>query len=477
VNRHIEQIFPLLRKRYLFAEVRDFLLYDCYSTDGYVNEDVFAYSNCSGDERSLVVYHNRFASTRGWIRSSAAFSIKSSATGERRLVQRTLGEGLGLVNDEDRYCIFRDHLTGLEYIRNNRQIHEQGLYIELDAYKCYVFLDFREVQEDQWRQYAQLSAYLDGRGVPDIQEVLKELFLQPIHYPFRELVNSGMFRWLIDNRANVTDQQSQTYQQVLDEVESKALTMLREVKRFNNASGNEVEIATSIRKEVKALLDLPIFDARYPMPGSRKYKGAIKFLTSLSDSHSPLLDGDPYVWSVLLAWIFTHSLGKITSPDTKVDEIASISRSWIDEWLLGKMISSAIQGLGLEQTIAWRAVETVKLLVSHQGWQRTDAKRKSRAYTILQSLVNDVDVQRFLSFNRYQGVLWFNKEAFDHLLWWMFVIASLETCVEAEAGGEPRAGQVTEDILAEYEVIKRLLEAEKASGYHVETLVEASRKS
>jgi hypothetical protein len=77
VERHEKEIFPLMRKRHLFAEVSDFLLYDFYTPEGQVNEDVFAYSNRSGDERSLVIYHNKYASTRGWIRTSAAYSVKS----------------------------------------------------------------------------------------------------------------------------------------------------------------------------------------------------------------------------------------------------------------------------------------------------------------------------------------------------------------------------------------------------------------
>jgi len=47
IARHEWQIFPLLRRRYLFADMENFLLYDVFSTDGYVNEDVFAYSNGS----------------------------------------------------------------------------------------------------------------------------------------------------------------------------------------------------------------------------------------------------------------------------------------------------------------------------------------------------------------------------------------------------------------------------------------------
>ncbi|MCB0201625.1 MAG: alpha-amylase, partial [Anaerolineae bacterium] len=54
VSRHQREIFPLLHKRYLFAEVDNFRLYDFFSAEGGVNEDVFAYSNHSGDERALV---------------------------------------------------------------------------------------------------------------------------------------------------------------------------------------------------------------------------------------------------------------------------------------------------------------------------------------------------------------------------------------------------------------------------------------
>nr|HPR17379.1 alpha-amylase family glycosyl hydrolase [Candidatus Cloacimonadota bacterium] len=45
LERHEREIFPLLRKRYLFADVENFLLYDFLTDDGQLNENVFAYSN------------------------------------------------------------------------------------------------------------------------------------------------------------------------------------------------------------------------------------------------------------------------------------------------------------------------------------------------------------------------------------------------------------------------------------------------
>jgi glycosidase len=168
VERHEKEIFPLLRKRRLFTDVANFLLYDFYTQEGFVNEDVYAYSNRTQDnEASLVVYNNRFASTKGWIRTSAAFSVKTGQT-EKMLVQKTIAEGLGLENHEGLFCIFRDQISGLEYIRSSQEIFDKGLYFELDAYKYHVYAGFKQIQDNEWRQYAQLTDYLAGSGVPNI---------------------------------------------------------------------------------------------------------------------------------------------------------------------------------------------------------------------------------------------------------------------------------------------------------------------
>ena len=61
----------------------------------------------------------------GWVRTSVGFSVKSS-DGERYIIQRTLGEGLNLHADPRAYCLFRDAMTGMEYIRPSREIDRAG---------------------------------------------------------------------------------------------------------------------------------------------------------------------------------------------------------------------------------------------------------------------------------------------------------------------------------------------------------------
>ena len=458
VQRHEQEIFPLLHRRYLFAEVEHFHLYDFFAPEGHVNEDVFAYSNRSGDERALVIYHNKYASARGWVRTSVAYLGKAGAAGDRVLVQKDLGEGLGLRDDPGYFCIFCDHLTGLEYIRNSKELWDNGLYVELDAYKCHVFLDWREVQDNEWGQYAHLAGYLGGRGVPSIEEAMREIFLQPIHRPFRELANDGHLRWLVEQR--VTQPGEPPDEETMAEAERRVQALLRSVKEFTAAAGDEQAIAAEVRDRLEASLQLPILAQRFPLPRSRKYKAAVEMV----QRH---LDGELAAWGTLLGWVFTHRLGKMM----RDEGYAEFSRSWIDEWLLGKLIAGTLQELGLDEEAAWWAVGTVKILVEHQQWCDAEGPAKEQTYRTLNTWLQDGQVQQFLQVNRYRGVLWFNQEAFDKLLAWMLTVAAVEISADPERTPEG----VAQDIVACYDVIKRLQQAEKESGYQVARLLEAAR--
>ncbi len=167
IKGHEWKIFPLLHRRHIFAEVEHFLLYDFYTPEGHVNEDVFAYSNRHGADLGLVVYHNKYAGTRGWVKTSAAYMDK--AAGE--LVQKTLAEGLSLPRDG--FAIFRDYVTHLEYIRPCRELVEKGLYVELGGYQCHVYMDWRFVDSREW---GMVNGALNGAGAPSMQAVYEEMF-------------------------------------------------------------------------------------------------------------------------------------------------------------------------------------------------------------------------------------------------------------------------------------------------------------
>ena len=383
-------------------------------------------------------------------------------------MQKTLGEGLELRNEEGFYTIFRDQVSGLEYIRSSSELHEQGLYAELEAYKYHVFLDFREVQDNEWHQYSQLATFLSGRGVPNIEEALKEIFLRPIHHPFRELVNPGQFEWLIRNRIESEETEPAQLEKALDEVESKAGELFQEIIRFIQGAGEASAISHEIRQETDALLRLPQLSSRFPLPRSRKYKSAQIYLLEGPGGQSfgtnPLQTGDSGVWGTLLGWLFTHKLGEAGGGD----DSAGQSRSWIDEWLLGKILATTLQDMGLSEEIAWQAVGVNKLLINHQSWYQKLLTKKEGAHLVLEPWLEDLEVQRYLQINRHQGILWFNKETFEELLWWMFAISAIQISADSEDSS------VARKILDCYGIVQDLLKAEAASDYQVEKLLAAA---
>ncbi|MHA1207199.1 MAG: alpha-amylase family glycosyl hydrolase, partial [Candidatus Hodarchaeales archaeon] len=185
VKHHERVIFPLMKKRYLYSDVENFLLYDLYTADGYVDENVFCYSNRVNEERSLIIYNNNFGQTSGWIKTSVAFLDKEKGN----LVQKTLAEGLALGDPENTFLIFHDQFSGLEYIRRSKNIIDNGLHVILDAYQSMALLDFREETDNQLKQYSQLNEFLNGRGVPNIEESRQALRYEPLHTAFRAFFN------------------------------------------------------------------------------------------------------------------------------------------------------------------------------------------------------------------------------------------------------------------------------------------------
>jgi hypothetical protein len=178
---HFEtQIVPLLQERRRFAGSADFRLYDVAGDDGSLVEDVFAYSNGRGDDRSLIVYHNKFGDAAGWIRESVPFAVKGD-DGTKTTRRDRLAEALELVGPADGWLRFRDRRSGLESLRSVGEIRERGLFVDLGTYECLVLDEIREVVSAAEAPWGGLAAELHGRGVPSLDEALADHRLRPVH--------------------------------------------------------------------------------------------------------------------------------------------------------------------------------------------------------------------------------------------------------------------------------------------------------
>jgi hypothetical protein len=191
IARFDREILPLLHERGRYAGAADFHLYDVAADGGAVVDDVFAYSNGRGPERSLVVYHNRFATAAGWIRESVPFARKAG-DGSKALVTATLAEALDIPGDHDVFVGFREAHSGLEYLRPAQELVERGLFVELDAYRCLVFGSFRELRDAPDARWAELAERLGGAGAASLDDALADLRLAPVHEAVTALLAPGL---------------------------------------------------------------------------------------------------------------------------------------------------------------------------------------------------------------------------------------------------------------------------------------------
>jgi glycosidase len=452
IERHEREIFPLLHRRYLFAGVDYFLLYDFFTGEGHVNEDVFAYSNRYGNEVGLFVFNNSNTIAKGWIRMSVAYLAKEESAATKKLVRKTLGEGLATRNEGGIFTVFRDHTSKLEYIRENRILADKGLFVEAGAYNYHTFLDFREVRDNEWSHYAMVTDFLAGRGVPNIEESMQELFLQPVHNRFKDLVNAPLFQRLMAAHKELAGRETTpASSEMAAEVEEKMVALLREIKHFTSAEGDERALAKEIRAKLNSILSLPCLPQGCPT-------------TATDTSRITLKRPDaPH-----FGWLFVHSLGSILNGEALGIEQ---SRGWIDEWMLDLIFRGVFAELGFDDRNTWEGLSLIKIFTSHQNWNPYGTKL--HAYTVLEPFLNDSEVQQFLQINRYKEILWFNKETFELLLSWMLFTGIIGIMMTGEKNKNEHFNAI-EDVR---DVIEQFHQAAARSQYQVGRFIDLIKGS
>jgi glycosidase len=500
VARHEWQLFPLLHRRRLFAEVRDFRFYDVVDDAGHVNEDVLAYSNRSGDERTLVIYHNRFGSMRGRIRDSVAFAVKDES-GAKHLVRASLADGLGLSGDPGAVVVFRDTLDGMEYIRETGDLRDRGLRVELEAYGTRVLLDWREVGGEAAAEYRALAGDLGGAGVPSVEAALAERRLRPLHDAVAILVNDALVRDATEAVAAHLAAMARAAAKPAASGSVPASSAAAPAAAPAPAAAAPVIPAPEIpapaapvpppdlealvaawrARTLDALRAIRAV-ARPEVPDGDLEAAAERFATRLRAALdaalvAPASDGaadaprtfvaaalppDTATWGALLGWLAADAIAAVLEPDPAARE----ARGWFDRARLGRVFADAYRWRGLDESAAWWTVETVRHLVARPGAPALAAPAAERAGRLVRAWFADADLGRWLGVNRHEGIAYLNRESFEAALRWMVVLVAV-----GGAGGADDAGAAA-DLAEAHALARRLASDAEAAGYEVGRLVE-----
>jgi hypothetical protein len=375
VARHEREIFPLLKKRYLFSGVENFALYDFMSDGGGVDEDVFAYSNRVGDERALVLYNNKFKTTRGRIRHALVRG-------------QSVGEMLGVRPQQGEWLVFRDVPGGLEYIRPLREVTDEGIAWELSAFKYAVLMDFRPVHATREKPYAELAAELAGRGVPSIERAVTQLYYRPVHTPLREALSTGHLAYLAmgwDPKGDtITKEARFAFEEKLQHLADGLAWMVGKPTTEVDAKA----IIARATTRFAAVLRAGQPKAEEEAPEAKTDGDAV--------AEPPALDTD-----VLLAWVHAEA-----ALDLFGSVGPALARSaLIDAWGLPlALVDAFTPGLG-EVEASRRAQLVLLALTMPEGDLRE----------IMHAALSDPRGRAFMNVHDAGGVTWLTKERFDEL--------------------------------------------------------------
>lgn len=495
VERHEREIAPLLKKRWLFAESSHFLLYDFYQGGGTVDENVFAYSNRNGNERALVVYNNRYATTHGTIDHSAAYADKHSGG----LRQQRLREGLALNSDGDVILACRDSLTGLEYLRRASDVLERGLTLELHAYQCHVFVDWRELRPTAQHPWDKLCDFLNGRGVRNLEDALVNLELRPVHDALERVLDPSVVRmfadlaehprpWVTDRQAIVEKERGEFFDQAwarcesfLRTAQSAYVSRLPEEERptLDKHPAEPGLLSAAFRQRMRAAMRIPAMEVLFPEPWTAAARRMLP-------SPSPQLTATA-MWGPVLAWSALELLAE--SIDAENPERAALDV--FDRLRLREPFAHAMGALGFEGEEQWRVAARIKVVLltgagvgkeeseedkeleaeiareESEGAPPVEEKRTAAVpgekVALAPVLWWDPDVRWLTGVHESEGHMYLVREQYEELLWWLMMPSLLKLA------GEPALGP--DDCAELNETVDEALATAEEAGYRIDRLL------
>ena len=415
VAMHESRIFPLMKKRRLFSGSENFVLYDFFAGDR-VDENVFAYSNRAGDEKALIFYNNKYATTAGWIRTSAAAAAKDGG-GQTVLLRKELAEALSFKSDGRHYYAFRDYSSGMEYIRHGKELAEKGMYVELEAYEYHAFLDFREIYDDDYSTWGSLCHRLQGRPVQSLEEEVKQIRYAAIINPFAELCSMIPERldrlFDPDTPPAVREENRESLRKGF----SKFLSALAE--QTSNRSALE-GVVDRIFNEIEFVSILAGMES-VKKPESE----AITFAKS-----QIYCEGCEFNRLFLMLFLILHRISEVTDPESPL----SASALRCHEFGLERIIETTMHAYResnprLESP--WGSgtgVLLLGILLAHQS--SVAGKDKKDLTQRVKTLLDDEKARQFLLVHWSNGLEWFSRERFEELIGSLYLTDMLSCCAE-----------------------------------------------
>jgi hypothetical protein len=394
----------------------------------------------------LIIYHNRFATTYGTIHQSASYADK----GAGQLRNQSLGGAFGWPNDGNVFLGFRDITTGLEHLERSSKLVSNGYSVELHAYNCHVFLNWRELRPDGEHRWDLLCDHLNSRGVRSLDEALLELEVAPLHHSLLALLQPEVLEGLAGREEGAS---STAAALLLKKIETLSTQFAREsLAIYARKTGTHVPAKdpwVAIGRQVQAATGLPALEAEFAEAWSREAKMV------LPSSDPELHPGA--VWGPVLATCVLQGMAEtVGGKDAASTVLALFERLRLREPLARAFSFGEINDDG------WRAAARVRLVFLNQ----TLSPKEPFAGLPL-ALWEEGDARWLLKVHEAAGEWYFNKELHQQILWWIQLPELLELAAPAAVVAEKLAARSLRSVEEIEQRVDEAVEQAEEAGYRL----------
>ncbi len=461
--RHNKEIFPLMRMRHLFSQVDNFEFYDFFDRSGKLNENVFAFSNSTGNESVLVFYNNSYYETEGYIQ----YSCKRSMTGNSSKIKKPikLNEVLNLEPRLNHFYSYIDHRTQLQYLISGKEISEEGFKVHLFGYQYRVCLNFKEIYDSDGR-YEKLYLQLNGKGVASIEEALKEMDLLPLHSIVANLFSNynieGIRNYLTSKVGKKKDKDDEPV--LPEEVIKDYRILTSELKNFAALKLKDEKVESQFLSDMKSARDFYQLIIKYN--SRKKVTKWMQKLDSMLPVNSETVNNHKLVTLIIVLSFKNHFV--LGTGKNDVDLL-------FYNLLLHKPLSGIIENQMTENN-SFVVLQIIKALITFyyikSKRMKARSKKKKRydesgnksnkiLIDTLNVLLDSNIVNNLLHINEFEGTTYFNKERFEELIYWILLIQILDLFDNTQ--NEEK--KLIQDIKKAFEKTETLIKEADESGY------------
>lgn len=458
VERHERQSFPLMRKRYLFAEVNNFWFYDCIDSSGKINENVFAFTNKYGNEKTLVLYNNRYERSTGKIFRSTP---KLVAYRENKYLQTTtILDQIGIKCEANFFYIVYNQITQQQYLWKGNDL-SNGFEIYMEGFQHHVFFGFDEVY-DSTGEYEKLYQHLMGKSINNVQLALVETRLEPIHKAFVNIFNEDDIDHLVDKLITDIDGNGKL-QDEIKIVSNKFYFLLNQIKEQFKTTDNFSEIKEKFDLELAVVKNLnSVLKTNFMIDDNIRNASILKII-QLSEKANYK---ENFILYLLILVLQNMNL------------IFKKEFNFFNELLISKPVNDTLRILGRGEEGVQREFSLINILLeflnqfSEENMDRKIDKidlEKSLTH-IFSKMLEDEFTKSFLLVNYYNDVWYFSKERFEELVDWITSL-SLIFHIKTHFSNMNILEEVVQDVIIQISKANLTLkEASRKSGYKFDVL-------